>query len=230
MAKKYWLPSDNNGIADKLDNLAAKLSKYTTTFSLIAGQVSSVTADAAEFRAVVTYLNAARTGVQQLTAFKNALLRAPAGAPTGIQPLPTLPGAPALVTLVPFGILLRVTKLVAGLKKHVNMTPAIAEDLDIVGDDPGEIDLDNAKPVLKAKRRGDEVRIIWVKGVFHGVEIWVDRGNGVWVKLAVDMNPDYFDSETFPATATTWKYRARYIFNDEPVGLWSDVVEFLAKA
>ena len=73
-------------------------------------------------------------------------------------------------------------------------------------------------------------RIIWVKGEFDGVEIWVDRGNGVWVKLAVDMTPDYFDTEPLPATAQTWKYKARYLLDDAPVGQFSQVVEFLAKA
>ena len=119
---------------------------------------------------------------------------------------------------------------IKNLKTRTFFNPAVGQDLGIIGDEPGAIDLDNAKPAISAKRRGDEVRIIWTKGDFDGVEIWVDRGDGVWVKLAVDTKPDYFDTEPLPATAKTWHYKARYLLDDAPVGLWSDVVEFLAKA
>ena len=53
----------------------------------------------------------------------------------------------------------------------------------------------------------------------------MDRGNGVFVFLALDTFPDYLDTAPLPAAdaSAVWKYKAIYRLNDKQVGQWSDV-------
>ena len=151
------------------------------------------------------------------------------GNPPGTTPPPpagTLPWPAA----VPPGALKRIFAFVKNMKTRAFYTEAVGQDLQVIGGVSAHENRDTVKPEITAARRGDEVRIGWRKGAFDGVEIWVDRGSGTFVKLAVDMTPDYFDTEPLPATAQTWKYKARYLLDDAPVGQFSHVVEFLAKA
>jgi hypothetical protein len=52
------------------------------------------------------------------------------------------------------------------------------------------------------------------------LQIQVDRGQGC-VDLAYDTTPSYTDPHPFPATFTTWKYRAIWRVGDSQVGFWS---------
>jgi alpha-D-ribose 1-methylphosphonate 5-triphosphate synthase subunit PhnI len=52
------------------------------------------------------------------------------------------------------------------------------------------------------------------------LQMQVDRGQG-YVDLAYDTTPGYTDTHPFPATLTTWKYRAIYRVGDAQVGVWS---------
>jgi hypothetical protein len=58
-----------------------------------------------------------------------------------------------------------------------------------------------------------------------GIEIFVDRGDGVFVFLDMDTVPDYLDKSPLPASGTSvvWKYKAIYRLNDQQVGQWSAV-------
>ena len=63
------------------------------------------------------------------------------------------------------------------------------------------------------------------KGVFSGIRIEVDRGNGQWVFLDVDLKPHYTDNASpAPGTTALWKYRAIYLQGDQVFGQWSDPV------
>ena len=70
--------------------------------------------------------------------------------------------------------------------------------------------------------------MLWKKGVFDGIRIEIDRGDGKgWVNLAVDMKPNFTDDlSPFPAAghSVLWTYRAIYLLNDADFGQWSDPV------
>jgi hypothetical protein len=59
------------------------------------------------------------------------------------------------------------------------------------------------------------------------VRIEVDRDGTGWDFLAIDTSPHYID--TFagpgPGASALWKYRAIYVLDDAPVGLWSATAE-----
>ncbi len=221
-----------------LKNYRLKIANYQTPGGYVAADLNATVADS-DFCILLleTWQRSVLQFAEGATAYTRLVLYGPLA--TTVVPVPVFTGNPPPVLPPPApqfppatapGALLRIFAFIKNLKTRAFYTPAVGEDLAIIGPDSGPLDLDNAKPVIAATRRGDEVRIKWTKGPFDGVQIWVDRGDGAFVFLATDTKPDYFDNEPLPATAQTWKYKARYIFDDAPVGLWSDAVEFLAKA
>lgn len=159
---------------------------------------------------------------QQWTAYKNAARN---GTDPALSPLPAAPTLGTAPALVAPGIFPRVSALCARIKKHLAYIDAIGQDLDIIGAEQ-TVDTTHAKPVLKLELQAGKPNVKWTKGAFDGVEIWVDRGNGTFVFLAIDTVPDYLDTYALPGPGQTalWKYKAIYRPTDAQVGEWSDVV------
>ena len=223
MAKAYYLPSDDAGKAAWLNNLAAKLPSYQAALGLTAGDVASVTADAAFFTYGLACTAQVSAYSQQWTAYKNSARNG--NAPTlGPEPIAPIFGvAPAAVAPGIFG---RATALVARIKVAPGYTDSIGQALQIIGADQ-IVDVSSMKPVFTAKLDAGQVTIGWTKQGMDGVEIWVDRGDGKgFVFLAVDTVPDYTDTAALPAAGQSalWKYKAIYLQGDSRVGQWSDVV------
>ena len=225
-----------------LKNWRQKIANYQSAGGYQLAEISTTIADADyAIQLIETWNPYVQNFAQGATAHVKLILYGPIPPVGTTVTLPVFTGNPPSVlppppNSIPWpaavqpAALKRIFAFVKNMKTRAFCTEAVMQDLQVIGAEQGAVDEENAKPDIKAKRRGDEVRIIWTKGAFDGVEIWVDRGTGTFVKLAVDMTPDYFDTEPLPATAQTWKYKARYILSDAPVGLFSDVVEFLAKA
>ena len=223
MSKTYYLPSDDNGKAAWLNNLAAKLPAYQAALGLTAADVTAAAADAAFF----TYCLNAQTQVaaysQQWTAYKNAarngsdpaLGLAPVAPDLGVAPLEVAPG-----------IVGRATALVARIKTAPGYTEAIGQALQIIGADH-PIDPTTLKPVLYVTLAAGQVGISWYKQGMDSLELWVDRGDGKgFVFLAIDSIPDYTDTAAMPPAGQSalWKYKGIYIQADQRAGQWSDVV------
>jgi hypothetical protein len=224
MAKSYYLPSDDNGKAGWINNLAGKLPTYQAVLGLTAADVASMTADAAFF----TYALNAQTQVaayaQQWTAYKNSARNGSAPALGAIPVAPVLP-APAPAMVAP-GIIGRATALVARIKVTPGYTDSIGQALQIIGAD-NPVDPTTLKPILNVQLDAGEVDISWTKQGMDGLEIQVDRGDGKgFVFLAIDTIPNYTDTAPMPAAGQSalWKYKSIYIQADQRVGQWSDVV------
>jgi len=136
-----------------------------------------------------------------------------------IPALPTLPVAP---TAVSAGIFDRMRLLVQRIKNHSNYNEAMGHDLNIIGSDEA-LDRVAMKPTLEIVISGGEPIIKWKKGHADAIRLEVDRSdNQGWQFLAINTISGFHDKQAFPATPTTWKYRAIYIIADEPVGQMSD--------
>ena len=222
MAKSYFLPPDDDGKDALLTNIAAKLGTYKTTVGLEDAVVTSTQADAAFFHYALTSQKSIANYAQQWTAYKNAARNGtdPSLGPAPVPP--TLGTAPAAVAP---GIFKRLTALVARIKAHPGYTEAIGQDLNIIGAEQ-TLDTANAKPLLKLELSAGHPNVLWRKGGFDALEIWVDRGSGTFAYLAIDTVPDYLDTAPLPASGQSalWKYKAIYRLNDQQVGNWSDVV------
>src|SRR5947209_4300108 len=190
MAKSPYLPKDDGGKADMLDNFAAKLPKYTALLEISAADLAGVVADALWFRYVLNALNQMKQNAQQWTAYKN-LIR------DGGSVSAAMPAAPALPAPIPAavnpGIFARLSALVARIKNHKNYINAIGQDLGIIGV-AQVIDTTLWKPVLDLSLEAGRPTVLWNKGDADALEIWVDRGDGKgFIFLAIDTEPDYPD-------------------------------------
>jgi hypothetical protein len=219
MARDHYLPQDDPGKCEWLNNFAMKLPTYSAALEISAAEVASVTANNTFFSYVCDAKNQFDQFGKDWTAYKNGARN---GSTLGDTPTPpTLGAAPAMVEPNIFG---RITKLVARIKKHPAYTAAMGEDLDIIGAEQ-TVDLNAMKPVLKLTLQAGHPNVGWKKQSMSALEIHVDRGTGTFQFLAVDTVPDYLDTASLPAAGASavWKYKAIYRLNDEQVGQWSDV-------
>jgi len=75
--------------------------------------------------------------------------------------------------------------------------------------------------------RADADLVVWVKGVYDGVQIESQRaGETLWTLIGMDTSSPYLDSRA-PLAAGVPEircYRLRYFPNDVPTGNYSDIV------
>ena len=220
MAKAFFIPSDDQGKCLWLSNFSQKLPTYAATVGVTPAEAASAQADNLFFAYVCDARNQYAQKAQDWTAYKNNARNGDAlGA---MPPAPVLPAPPAAVLANIFG---RISALAARIKKHPGYTESIGQDLGIIGAEQ-TVDPSTLKPGLDLTLQAGHPNVGWIKQGMDGVEIWVDRGNGLFVFLALDTIPDYLDTAPLPAAGTSavWKYKGIYRFHDEQVGQWSDIV------
>lgn len=218
MAKSHYLPRTDQERVVWLNNFSAKFAVYASGFGL-ASEVAGVAKDAAMFAYTVAMVENSTTTKEQWVDFKNLMRN---GTPTQLAvPIIVPPAPPAAPAAIPAGIFPRTGQLVQRIKNSPSYTEAIGKDLGIIGSEQLATSSVEMKPVLKLVMKGGQVEIQWVKGDADALHIESDKGTG-WQFLAVDTIPHYTDS-TRITTASSWKYRAMYIVNDELVGQWSAV-------
>jgi len=222
--KEPFIPKDDQGKADFLDNAALKLPGYAAVLDVTPAEVASVQADAARFNYIMDMQEAYKTFKQKVSDHKNLLRDGPLGAPMSALPVfPALPVAPAAVGA---GIFVRISKLAGRIKNHLAYTKDIGEDLGLVGDEQ-TIDIPNLKPILSHRLDVGRPLIIWSKGPADSIDIYVDRKDGLgFVYLANDSQPDYLDTFPVPAGVTTavWDYKAVYKIGNDQVGQLSEAI------
>lgn len=218
MGKSHYLPRTDQERVVWLNNFSAKFAVYAATFGM-ASEVAGVAKDAAMFAYTVAMVETSTTTKEQWVDFKNLMRN---GTPTQL-PVPVIapPAVPAAPAAVQAGIFTRVGQQVQRIKNNPNYTEAIGKDLGIIGSEQLTTSAVEMKPVLKLVMKGGQVEIQWVKGDADALFIETDKGTG-WQFLAVDTVPHYTDTTRITA-ASSWKYRAMYLVNDEKVGQWSAV-------
>ncbi|NOS93086.1 MAG: hypothetical protein HOP30_14280 [Cyclobacteriaceae bacterium] len=219
MSKAGYLPRGDNERVLWLNQFASKLSIHATTLGLTPADVSGTQNDAAMFTYLVTQVEIHTTAKESRVNYKNLIKDGPIGAPGGVLPMP-IPVIAAPTVVAP-GIFPRLAMLVQRIKYSPGYTEAIGKDLGVISAQKST-DTTDLKPKLKLVKKGEQVQVQWVKGIADSIRIEKDSGAG-WQFLAIDSIPHYTD-KTPVTVATTWKYRAMYIINDEPVGQWSDMV------
>ena len=232
MKRQAYYPSRTSDQIVWLENFHNKLAAYQAVLPLTAAQVAAGIADARWLIYIlVTWLPAVRSFAQSCTEIANAALTGPGGAPQALTiftpPAPPSVPAPAVVPVAP-GALDRIFALIALIKDSAGYTPAIGQDLELIGSAKNTPDFNALQPILTANVLSNGVFLGWNwqgnSAFLDMLEIQVDRGAG-WVHLASDTTPDYTDTTAFPATLTKWKYRAIYCVGGAQVGLWSPTVE-----
>jgi hypothetical protein len=202
---------------------------HATTLGIAPAVVTQVEEDAVNFSIIIANISVFRDYSKQTTEYKNLMRDGnPSGAPIG-----AIAPAPATITFPnpPLGnIFGRVRALVQTIKNNPNITPAIEQDLGILGADI-DIDLPAMKPDINIKLQAGQPLLKWKKNRMQGIKIFVDRGTG-YQFLALDTQPDYLDTHPLPPAGqtATWKYKAVYVFDDAEVGQYSDEDVVVVKA
>ena len=223
MTTNYFMPTTDNGKADLLDHLAATLPHYAVLLEVSDADLASLKADAAAFRYALQSMSDMQAYAQHRTTYKNLLRDGGSGtADWPVEPQLSQPVPPAVSS----GVIPRLAALAAHIKTHKNYTPAIGQDLWLIGSTQ-VIDTNSWKPVLSIQNQAGHPIIVWTKGKAGAIEIWVDRGDGnSFVFLTINTEPNTTDTTPLPAEGTSamWKYKAIYRLHDEQVGQWSDVI------
>lgn len=225
MAKQYFLPRPDLEKQQWLNNFATKLPTYAVKYNISADEVDDMTDSAAYWSYWLNGKNLTEDYNKKFTQFKNELRDGiPAGASPSVAPAPPILGVAP--TAVAPGIFARATAIANVIKSKSNYTIADGQDLGIEGPESGDIPED-IKPAIKIRLiEGGRPEIVWKKQGMDALEIWVDRGTGTFIFLAIDTVPNYTDTFALPAAGATaiWKYKAIYRLDDTQAGMWSDVV------
>jgi hypothetical protein len=216
------IPKSDLAFTILLKNFATKIGKYGTGLGITEREITSLQKDAAAFDYVVNCQSVIQIFAQSFTTFKNVLRKG------GEVELMAMPVAPVLDNPPPMPaphIDGRLRNVIQRIVSHPDYTSTIGEDLGIEGGMEALAAIE-AKPrfFIKLASNGHP-NIRWIKGKFHGVEIWKDTGRG-FMKLERDFKPRFFDKSPLPPWGVTavWKYKMIYLLKDQPIGSWSDVV------
>ncbi len=217
-----FIATTDDGFIVQLSTFCGKLGTYGTLVGVSAAEITSINNDLSLMAWAVTSQNQVQSFAQNFTNFKD-LLRYGHGTDV-LSQVPTVPVLDVAPALVDANVQKRFSDLVKRIKGSPKYTKTIGEDLGIeVAHTPFDPQL--GKPVFRTTfSSGGHPHLIWKKGKFQGVEIWVNRNDTKgWLKLDRDFHPDYTDKSPLPAVGVSaiWNYKMIYIFQDEVVGEWS---------
>ncbi len=199
MARQDYIPASDPEFQTWFQNYKAQVAALAATFNLTAGEVTAVETDFTSFQTKLNTLNT-RKAEQQAAAADKTTTR---GAVVG-----------------------RARALANRFKAHPNFTPALGQQLDILGPED-TTDLTTAKPTLKATAINvGAVTIGFNKSVSSGVRILSKRGTEIGFSfLAIDTASPYVDTRANLAAGPELRqYQAQYLVSDDPIGLVSDTL------
>ncbi|MCF8257795.1 MAG: hypothetical protein K9J06_09585 [Flavobacteriales bacterium] len=223
--KKYFLPNTDLGLRDWLRNMANKIGDYATKYGITAMEVMDLQASATDFEALLAHADAMASYGQSVTGRKNELRDGvpPGGSPSVIGTMPTIP----MLTTAP-GIVKRASAIANRIKAHIAYTVADGENLGLEGA-VTVFDPSTSMPRISGTQvLPDMVVIEWVKGRMQGVIVERSLDGSTWKEVDKDMRSPWEDTSPNRTAAAEWRhYRLRYLLNDKPVGLYSEVVSLL---
>jgi hypothetical protein len=228
MNAKY-LPSSDGQRVIWLGNFTTKMGLYATPLGVTPAELTALQKDNAYFSYLITMMEVYRQNLLNLAGYKNMVKHAIGQQHIGSLPvLPTLPAAPPAVTE---GVFDRISKLVTRIKASLNYTENIGSDLGVIA--PVEIiDETTMQPDLKVVLNVGKPHIKWKKGYSDGIDLYVDRDDGLgFVLLGRFSRNEYLDVVPLAPGKIfdEWSYKAVYVIADTPVGLYSKVTSVLLK-
>lgn len=219
--KMYYMPVKELEKLIWLQNFANKIGTYATKYGIAAATVTDIQNGYAWLAFWMNYRNQYQEYLKKLSTFKNEIMNGTGAA--SVAPTPPVLGA--VPASVPPGVFTRVVSVVNIIKANIGYTDGDGKDLGIEG-----VELAaraDGKPEISVRLvNGGHPEIVWAKGSYEAVDIYVNRGSGSWEFLATDTIPNYTDTAALPASgqAALWQYKAIYRLDDEPTGEYSNTV------
>jgi hypothetical protein len=204
MAKNDFIPNPDNDYAAWYATFSGGVAARQGTFGLTAPEVTQVANDNTDIHLKLTNLNAANISVAQAVADKR-------NSRSGTEA--------------------RARALIRRLKAHPNYTPAIGQQLGIVGPED-TTDLSNSRPTLTGTALPHGVfQLEFNKSKADGVNIYSKRdGEPDFTFLALDTASPYVDNRP-PLVAgkpENRQYKAIYVQADGEIGQASDIVTLVS--
>jgi hypothetical protein len=222
--KMYYMPVKELEKIIWLQNFANKIGNYATKYSIAPATVTDIQNGYAWLSYWMNYRKQYQEYIKKLSSFKDEIMSGTGVASTPPVP-PTFAAAP---TSVAPGVFTRVISVVNMIKSNLVYTEADGKDLGIEGMEAvSRISMQDSQPEMSVRLiNGGHPEVVWTKGDFDGIDIYVERGSGTWVFLATDTYPHYTDTTALPAmgASAVWQYKAIYRLDDEQVGKFSNAV------
>jgi hypothetical protein len=200
MAKQDFIPPGDNDYAAWYASFSAGVTARQGTFGLTAPEVTQVTNDNTDIHTKLTNLGTATIAAAQAVADKR-------NSRSGTEA--------------------RARLLIRRLKAHPNYTPAIGQQLNVIGAED-MTDLANSRPTLTGTAQPHGIfELQFNKSTAAGVNIYSKRdGDADFVFLARDTSSPYVDNRA-PLVAgkpENRQYKAIFVQADGEIGQASDIV------
>lgn len=220
---RNYLENTDEKLVLQMDNFSSKIETYAPQFGITPAEVTSIKNDTNYLVWTVSSFERVDTYKKNWTSFKTNLKKGTN--PVLANVVPSAIEFDVAPVAVPPGILNRFTALVARIKTQPTYNKSIGLNLGIEITTHKIVDMQSAKPTIKASIQGGKVHLQWKKGNYQGLVIEKDTGSG-FAFFDKDFRPNYVDNSPLPlpGESAIWKYRAAYLYNDTMVGQWSDVV------
>ncbi len=207
-------------------NFADKLPAKSVLLGLTAAQVAAIVAECLWLAYVLQHW------ADSVTTFASGCSKTTTAAQTGIGSDPLVlhthvaPAMPTGVVPQPPGSLTRIFAFIQQIKMSGKCDEPTATELGVVGTVMVAPDLTLLLPLIHVLLLSGQVVIKWswqgFAAYLTSCEIWVDRGDGKGFGfLTIDTTPNYTDTQTLPAVAAKWTYKAIYRIDEAQAGLWS---------
>lgn len=223
MASSY-LPSNDADRVVWLNSFKTKMNIYGPQLGFTAAELTSIQDDANMFQYIIQLKDNLKLASQSYAEIGKFLKSTSQQSPMNALPPVPVAGTPPAAVLT--GIFARIVGYVQRIKYHANYTTAIGGELGIISP-PNTFNPATVKPVLKGNVISGHPKITWRNGKADGVQLYVDRlDNNGFVLLAKRNSTSYIDIAPLPANTqfVTWHYKAKYIIDDEEIGLDSDIL------
>ncbi|MEP7076308.1 MAG: hypothetical protein ABI878_10905 [Acidobacteriota bacterium] len=225
LPSQKWFPTNRTDRAAWFRNFAANFSVFGPSLGFTPAEIQAVMDDnqAVQFlAATITSLESYRRAVIE---YRNNLCEGRAGTPK-----PTFPMDPNFVLPVdrPTGIYQRLDALVARIRVAPTYSPNIGAQLGIVPRKAETLALHESRPEITVTSMPKSVLVVkFVRGQSQGVTVEIQTGKENTWKQAGRFYTSPANLEIPPAedkSPEEIRLRARYVMENTPVGLFSDVV------
>lgn len=223
MKKNYYLPRGDKEKDPWLQNIAAKLPIYAAKYDISQEDVMGTQSDSVAFEGLMQYKTSIEAYCSSFFGFKDLARDGAKGIDIIQMPMPPTPMFSGPIRA---GIFVRITALVARIKAHPNYNVADGYDLGIEGTEK-VLEFNDLKPFFSIRLvNGGHPELVWKKKGMSGIEIQKEDADGNFVTIGIDSSPNYIDMAALPpkGTSAVWRYRIIYLYKDQRVGQWSDVV------
>lgn len=215
-----WYPKRQADLPPWHANLKTETAANGTTVGLSAGQVTQISDDSVTVAQTVNYAEAVDAFRQEVTAYKEAVLR---GDP--LAAMPTAPVAPA--TLAPGlaalpGIEARTRDLMGIVKASTAYTTAIGEAYQIIAPVPGGF---GTPTVAAFALTASQVRLKIGKAGYSVLAVDSRLAGGDWEQIGVSMKAEFIDTRppVTPGQPEKREYRVQGMEDNARTGAMSDV-------